>query len=129
MNLLGDAELTVCTGPPELENDRPIVPDAVGEIPTPAAKSWVFSFRVNPPTDRVFSARNGSDVFFAAHSRVLQRFYMVIPGRGEEEIDEPQMIYLEDDYAKAHAKDIGTYVRRPTLRLRESKAVQFELAL
>jgi hypothetical protein len=94
-------------------------------------KSWVFTFRVEPPTDRVFSARNGADVFFAAHSRVLQRFYMVIPGHGEEEIDEPQMVYLEDDYAKAHAKDIGTSVRRPTLRLRESKkkSVQFELGL
>lgn len=32
----GDAELKVCTGVPERENDRPIVPAAVGEIPTPA---------------------------------------------------------------------------------------------
>ena len=35
-NLRRDAGLTVCTGPPDRENDRPTVPDAVGEIPTPA---------------------------------------------------------------------------------------------
>lgn len=35
-NLRRDAESTVCTGPPERENDRSTVPDVVGEIPTPA---------------------------------------------------------------------------------------------
>ncbi len=35
----GDAESKVCTGQPERENDRPTVPDAVGEIPTPATRS------------------------------------------------------------------------------------------
>lgn len=95
-------------------------------------KSWIFSFRVHPPTDRVFSARNGADVFFAAYSRVLRRWYMIVAGHGEEEIDEPQMIYLDSDYAKAHEKDVSSQVRRPTLRLREGKkkaVLQFELAL
>lgn len=93
-------------------------------------KSWFFTFRIEPPSC-VVSARNGANVFFAAHSRVLGRWYMVIPGRNEEQIDEPQMIFVEADYAKAHERDIGTSVRRPTIRLREGKkkVVQFELAL
>ena len=94
-------------------------------------KSWFFTYRIEPPTDRVFSARNGSDVFFAAFSRVLRRFYMVKPGAGEEQIDMPQMIYLDSEYAKAHEKDVSTQVRRPTIRLREEKKkeVQYQLAL
>ena len=40
----GDAESTVCTGVPERENDRPTVPDAVGEIPTPATPSPKLPF-------------------------------------------------------------------------------------
>jgi len=94
-------------------------------------KSWILPCRVHPPTDRVFSARNGGSVFSAAFSRVLNQWYMVIPGNGEEKIDEPQMIFVDDEYAKANKKDIGQSVRRPTIRLREvkHKAVQFELAL
>lgn len=93
-------------------------------------KAWSFTFRLEPPTC-VVSARNGSDVFFAAHSRALRRWYMVVPGHGEEQIDEPNMILVEADYAKAHEKDIGACVRRQTIKLREGKkkAVQFELAL
>ena len=93
-------------------------------------KSWVFTFRVVPPTHTV-SARNGADVFFAGYSRVLQRWTMVLPGGCEEHIDEPQMIFLEDEYAKAHAKDLSESVRRPAVRLRKGKekAVQCQLAL
>lgn len=93
-------------------------------------KHWIFSTRVHPPTC-VVSARNGVNVFFAAHSRSLRRWYMMVPGHGEEQIDEPNMILVEDDYAKANEKDISSQVRRPTIRLREGKkkAVQYQLAL
>lgn len=92
-------------------------------------KSWAFTFRLEPPNG-VFSARNGGSVFFSAYSRILNQWYLVANG-SEEKIDPPQMIFVEAEYAKAHAKDIGTCVRRPTIRLRESKKkpVQFELAL
>jgi hypothetical protein len=56
---------------------------------------------------------------------------MVIPGQGEERIDEPQQVFLEDEYVKSHAKDVSTSARRRTLRLREGKKkdVQYQLAL
>jgi hypothetical protein len=90
-------------------------------------KSWIFAFRVEPPP-HVFSARNGGSVFFCAYSRVLSQWFMVFPG-GEEKIDEPQMIFISDEWAKEHA--IEGVVRRPSIKLREGKkkAIQFELAL
>lgn len=91
-------------------------------------KNWVFTFRVDPPTGTVVSARNGGSVFFAGYSRLLRQWFMVYPG-GEEKIDEPQMLFVEDEYAKAHERqNVG---RRPTIKLRESKTkpIQFELGL
>jgi hypothetical protein len=91
-------------------------------------KSWVFTFRVMPPAGTV-SARNGSNAFFAYYSPITNRWSMIYPG-GEERIDEPQMLFLDSEYVKAHEKDLSMSPRRPTIRLREGKrkAVQFELA-
>lgn len=89
-------------------------------------KSWVFTFRLDPPSG-VVSARNGACVFFAAYVPVLGVWSMVYPG-GEETIDEPQMIFVDDEYAKTHQR--SACGRRPTIRLREKKKeLQFELAL
>ena len=92
--------------------------------------SWIFTYCVHPPTDRVFSARNGADVFFAAYSKILDQWYLCANGQ-EEKIDTPAMLFLDSEYVNAHEKDVSTQVSRPTLRLREGKrkAVQFELAL
>lgn len=90
-------------------------------------KSWVSAFRIDPPVG-VVSARNGGSVFFAAFSRVLRQWYMLVPG-GEEKIDEPQMIFVEREYVEAHKRDISRVPRRPTIKLREGKLVQFELAI
>ncbi len=92
------------------------------------AMSWVFTFRVDPPTG-VVSARNGASVFFAAFSRALRQWYMVPPGQPEEKIAEPQMIFVSQEYADTHKREsVG---RRPGVRLREGKQklVQFELGL
>ena len=88
---------------------------------------WVFTFRVEPPSC-VVSARNGGSVFFAAYSRALRQWYMVLPG-GEEKIDEPQMIFVTSEYADTHKRE--NIARRPSVRLREGKQklVQYELAI
>ncbi len=86
---------------------------------------WVFAFHVDPPT-WVVSARNGASVFFAGYVKVLRQWYMVFPG-GEEKIDQPQMIFVTADYADTHKREnVG---RRPSVKLREGKLVQYELAL
>lgn len=94
-------------------------------------KSWVFTFRIEPPAGQVLSARNGQNVFFAAYSRALRQWFMVVPGHSEERIAEPQMIFVDRKYAKAHEKDFSLVGRRPSIRLREGKrkVVQYELAL
>jgi hypothetical protein len=92
-------------------------------------KHWTLTFRVQPP-DHVVSARNGSSVFFAGYSRVLKQWYGVYPG-GEEKIDMPEMVYLDQEYVDAHKRDLSLSARRPTIRLRESKKppVQMQLAM
>ena len=88
-------------------------------------KHWVFTLRVDPPTC-VVSARNGASVFFAGYARATRQWFMVYPG-GEEAIDEPQMIFVSQEYAAAHRREqIG---HRPTIKLREGKSVQYELGL
>lgn len=92
-------------------------------------KHWVFTFRVDPPTGCVFSARNGASVFFCAYIPVLRRWEMVVPGGPNETIDEPTMIFVSQEYADTHKREgVG---RRPTIKLREGKqkAVQYELSL
>lgn len=65
-DLRGDAESTVCAGPPERENDRPIVPGAVGEIPTPA------TFPVSSG-DAARTERSGAIAGVAPKSSTLSR--------------------------------------------------------
>ncbi len=87
--------------------------------------TWVFAARVDPPT-WVVSARDGASVFFAAYSKAIRQWFMVYPG-GEESIDEPQMLFVSEEYAAQHKlEQIG---RRPTIKLREGKQklVQYEL--
>lgn len=88
-------------------------------------KRWIFTFRVHPPTC-VVSARNGGSLFFAGYSPALRQWYWVFPG-GSEKIDEPQMIFVAEDYAETHKREgVG---RRPSIKLREGKLVQYELAI
>ncbi len=88
-------------------------------------KHWVFTFRVEPPTC-VVSARNGASVFFAGYARAIRQWFWIFPG-GAEAIDEPHMIFVSQEYSDAHKRnDVG---RRPTIKLREGKSVQYELGL
>lgn len=93
-------------------------------------KHWVFTFRVEPPAGTVFSARNAEgSYFFCAYIPVLRRWEMVVPGGPNETIDEPQMIFVTQEYADTHKRDgVG---RRPSIKLREGKqkSVQYELAI
>lgn len=87
---------------------------------------WVFSFRVQPP-ERVISVRNGGNVFFAWYSRALRSWLEVFPG-GEKPISEPQMLLLDEDYVKTHVADLSKG-RRPSVKLRKGRLVQYELAI
>ena len=68
-------------------------------------KSWVFTAFVEPPVNETVSARFGASAFFAAYSR-WTGWRMLVPGVGEEVIEEPQMLYLDDDYVRTHRRDL-----------------------
>lgn len=67
-------------------------------------KKWILAFRVDPPA-HVVSARTGGSVFFAAYSRWLRQWYLVANG-SEEIIDEPEMLFLDEEYASDHPSKI-----------------------
>ncbi len=90
-------------------------------------KRWIFSMRVEPPRC-VVSARNGADVFFAAYSRALDQWYLCANG-GEEKIDTPNMLFLDEDYARAHPSNKFDSNYSQIIPRRGKKHPQLELAL
>jgi hypothetical protein len=79
--------------------------------------SWVFTFRVEPPHSQTILARSGGSIFFAAWSRLLDRWYMIYPG-GSERIEPPEMWLCEEDWAKTHQRDLAP---APVQRIRRSE--------
>lgn len=61
---------------------------------------WILTGRVEPPTG-VVSGRFGASVMFVAYSKLLRQWYWIYPG-GEEKIPEPQMLFLDEKWAREH---------------------------
>jgi hypothetical protein len=90
-----------------------------------AMKHWTFTARVEPPTG-VVSGRFGGSVMFVAYSKPLHQWYWIYPG-GEEKIAQPQMLFLDEEWARAHpAKNFSPKVEKP-LAIRQRKAEQLLL--
>jgi hypothetical protein len=92
-------------------------------------KVWVDTNTVEQPTD-VVSGRFGSSVMFVAYDRLLRRWYWLQPKGVSEKIPEPQQIFVEKKWARAHKlKTPRAKFDKPT-RIRRPKGVQqltFEL--
>jgi hypothetical protein len=86
--------------------------------------SWVFAFRVEPPSNETILARTGISTFFASYSRLTDRWHLIGPG-GEERINEPQWLFLDDQYVKDHPGKRFAPVQ-PKLR-RSKKPQQMQL--
>lgn len=87
------------------------------------ASSFVLVWRVPPPTDRTILARTGNSIFFAGYFKWSNKWFLLANGRSEE-IEEPQMWWCEDEYARTHQRDLNEKpprLVRETLRLRKSK--------
>src|SRR5438477_7422824 len=87
-------------------------------------KHWTLTFRVIPPSE-VVSARFGGSVFFAAYSKWLRQWYLIANGT-EEKIEEPQMLFLEEDYVRTHPSN--RFCEVPAKRIRHSRR-QAQLSL
>jgi hypothetical protein len=89
-------------------------------------KSWVFTFRVEPPHMQTLMVKSGGSVFDAAYSRWLRQWYLVA-GSYMEQIAEPQFIWCSDEYAREHPRESA---HRQHVSIRQSKRpVQLSLSL
>lgn len=89
-------------------------------------KSWIFTDRVEPPSG-VVSGRFGASVMSVAYSRLLRQWYWIYPGGGEEKIAQPQMLFLDEEWARANpAKNFSPKVENP-LAIRRPRAEQLLL--
>ena len=89
---------------------------------------WVSPRDVEPPTGCTFLARTEASGFQAAYSRILDRWYLIIPGGGEEQIDQPEFMFLSRDYVEEHMRLQTRRVDWPPHRLRRKVVEQFDLA-
>jgi hypothetical protein len=80
-------------------------------------KSWVFTFRVEPPHMQTLMVKSGGSVFDAAYSRLLGQWYLVA-GSYMEQISEPQFIFVSDEYAREHPRH---WLVAPTVSVRHKK--------
>jgi hypothetical protein len=88
-------------------------------------KRWIFSFRVEPPNHTVL-AKSGGSGFDAYYDRLLEQWYLVA-GSHMEKIEQPQMLFLDDEYAREHERDLAPPPKK-SLR-RSKKPVQMTLDL
>ena len=63
-----------------------------------SVKRWVITGTVNPPKG-VVSGRFGASVMSVAYSQLVRQWYWIYPG-GEEKIAQPQMVFVEETWAR-----------------------------
>jgi len=87
---------------------------------------WVFASRIEPADiEGTISARCGCNVFFAAFSKVTGWLW-IYPG-GEEKIAEPQMLFVDEEWAREHPRRSPVISRENPLRIRKQKVEQLRL--
>jgi hypothetical protein len=63
---------------------------------------------------------------FVAYSRFLRQWYWIYPG-GEEKIAEPQMLFLDEEWARANPAKNFSPKRENPLAIRRGKSEQLVL--
>ncbi len=68
-------------------------------------KSFVSTWRVQPPRDIRLMVRFGASVCDAFHSALLKQWFALIPGGNPEKISEPPMWWCDEEYASSHQRE------------------------
>lgn len=64
-------------------------------------KHWVITATIDPTKlTGTVTGRFGASIMTVAYSRLLRQWYWVFGGGGEQEIGEPPMIFVEEDWAR-----------------------------
>jgi len=90
-------------------------------------KHWIFTARIDPDAlCGVISGRFGASVMSVSYDKFLGRWMWVYPG-GAEKIAQPQMLFLERNWARQHPAKKSFVRRENPLAIRRQKAEQMML--
>src|SRR2546430_17648357 len=67
-------------------------------------KRWILLARVEPQNDVTVMMRHGASVTDGFYSRLLQQWFALVPGGGAEKISAPDMLWLDEEYARKHPR-------------------------
>jgi hypothetical protein len=91
------------------------------------SKQWIDSHLVEPSElEGVLSGRFGSNIMFVSYSKYIGWLW-IVPGGSNEEIPEPQQLFLEESWARSHPRKSAVVHRENPLRIRKQKAEQLRL--
>jgi hypothetical protein len=91
-------------------------------------KIWVETRTVEPPEFTV-SGRFGGSVMFVAYQRILDQWLWLQPGGIVEQIAEPPMIFVEQDYVNKHTLATPRAKREKAHHIRRKRSSQLQLDL
>jgi hypothetical protein len=85
--------------------------------------SFVFTFRIKPPSGVTLMVRDGANVFDAYHCRWRNKWFMLLPGGREEAMPAaPQFFWLRDcdrqSLSAEAAKEVAKPVEMPVINRR-----------
>lgn len=90
------------------------------------SKSWVLTGTIDPSKiEGTVSGRFGAAVMFCGYSRYRRQWFLIANGR-EEAIAEPQMLYVEQDWAEQN-RNLNPIKVEKSLDIRRKKAQQLLL--
>src|SRR5215475_9685086 len=92
---------------------------------------WILTGRIDPAAiPGVVSGRFGASAMFVAYDRLRAQWMWIYPG-GEEKIAEPQMLFLDENWAREHPGKKSRGRRENPLAIRRQKSEQlvFDLCL
>ena len=86
-------------------------------------KRWVFTFRIEPSElEGTVSGRFGQSVMFVAYSKYSG--WLLVSGSSLEKIAEPEMLFLDPEWARQHPRKSPAPRRENPIKIRKQKAEQ-----
>lgn len=88
--------------------------------------AWVSTYRIRPPSGQSVMVRFGASIFWAAHCRWRNKWFMLVPGGSETEIAAPSFWWCRDetDASNESATEYSENIPKERVSFRRSKHPQ-----